>query len=85
MQPIRSLAIELATDQALFNSRNASLEDRVWKVLGWFRDSFATARLVDPANSNNILSDDIPASDKTAIVAAAASSRLQRNWRDVVW
>jgi len=83
--PISSLAIELATDQALFNNRNASLEERVWKVLGWFRDSFATARLVDPANSTNILSDDIPASDKAAIVAAAASSRLQRNWRDVVW
>jgi hypothetical protein len=48
--PLPSLVLELATGQALFNNRQASLEDRVWKVLGWLRDSFATAN----ANSNNI-------------------------------
>jgi hypothetical protein len=83
--PIRSLVLELATVQALFNNRQITLEDRVWKVLGWLRDSFATARLVDPANSNNIVTDDISLSDKARITAAANQSRLQRSWKDVVW
>ena len=69
--PLGSLVIELATGLALFNNRQTSLEDRVWKVLGWMRDSFAAARLVDPANSNNIVSDDISSSDRAIIVAAA--------------
>jgi hypothetical protein len=83
--PMRSLAIELATAQGLLYNRQTSLEDRVWKVLGWLRDSFATFRFVDPANSNNIISDDISASDKSTIIGAATVSRSQRNWMQIVW
>ena len=83
--PIRSLVLELATREALFNNRQTDLGERVWKVLGWLHASFGDARLVDPANSNNIVSDDISTGNKQAIVAAAAQSRAQRNWEQVVW
>ncbi|MDQ3624878.1 MAG: hypothetical protein M3463_20760 [Verrucomicrobiota bacterium] len=83
--PLRSFVLELAIREALFNHRDTDLGDRVWKFLGWLHTSFAGARLVDPANSNNVISDDISAGDKQAIVAAAARSRAQQNWQQIVW
>lgn len=83
--PIGSFVLELAIGQALYNSRAASLEDRVLKVLDYLRDSYGSARLVDPANTNNVVSEDISQADKTAVQAAARSSRAQTTWSAIIW
>jgi hypothetical protein len=38
---------------------------------------------VDPANSNNIISDDIPQTDKQAIQRIAAVTLQAKTWEEV--
>ena len=83
--PIGSFVLELAIAQALYNSRSTTLEDRMLEVLEYLRDSYSSARLVDPANSNNVVSDDVPRADKTATQEAARRSRQQQSWSSIVW
>lgn len=82
--PLRSFVLELATVSGLYGNQDQTLEGRVWKVLGWLSQHFATARLVDPANTNNVVSDDVPALDRRAVQSAAAFARTQREWAVIV-
>jgi hypothetical protein len=82
--PLRSFILELATVSGLYGNRDQSLEGRVWKVLGWLAQHFATARLIDPANTNNVVSDDVSALDKQVVQHAAAFARTQRQWTPIV-
>jgi hypothetical protein len=43
------------------------------------------ARIVDPANSTNILSDLLTVTEKNRIVAQAKIARAQANWETIVW
>jgi len=43
------------------------------------------ARIVDPANSNNILSDLLTATEKNKIVAKAKVAASQQYWENIVW
>jgi len=38
----------------------------------------------DPANTNNVISDDLDLDEKRAVMNAARVS-LQRNWEQVIW
>jgi len=58
------------TTIAALNGRNGSLSENVWHVLSYLRDSFANARLVAPANTNNIISDDLTAAERSNRVLA---------------
>jgi hypothetical protein len=49
------------------------------------RDELTTARIVDPANTNNIISDDLTATEKTSIKSAATGSLGKQLWREVIW
>jgi hypothetical protein len=61
-----------------------TLSDNVWKVLEYLRDTFSDARVVDPANTNNIISDDLTASEKAKIKAAATTARNAKSWNEIV-
>lgn len=43
------------------------------------------ARVVDPANSNNILSDLLTATEKNKIVSKAKVAASQQYWENIVW
>lgn len=43
------------------------------------------SRIIDPANSNNILSDLLTTSEKRAIISKAKISSGQQYWKDIVW
>jgi hypothetical protein len=78
-----SFYIELAVIKALQFEFLMPLSHRVVKCLEYFRDSLSTAQIVDPANTNNIISDDLTAAEKQAISKAAATS-LQGFWGSFV-
>ena len=82
---IGSFVLELAIGQALYNSRGKNLEDKMLQVLEYLRDSYLAARLVDPANSNNVVSEGISRTDKLAVQSAANKSRAQTSWTAIVW
>ncbi|GAA5526202.1 hypothetical protein Maes01_02801 [Microbulbifer aestuariivivens] len=80
-----SFYLELAVIDALKHSRVGDLSSNFWKVLGFLKDDFISKRYVDPANTNNVISDDLNLQEKRAIAAKASESRSQSNWNRIVW
>lgn len=78
-----SFNLELAVIAALFG-KGRELSGNVWNVFGHLRDTFPTARFVDPANSNNIVSDDLSADARAKIKAAAERALAAKNWNEIV-
>ena len=78
------LHLELSVIRAL-SGVGGTLSQRVLKILEYLRDTFPTARVIDPANTNNIVSDDLTAAERTKINAAATAALkatdLIRQWR----
>jgi hypothetical protein len=81
-----SFYLELTVIRALgFFSTYGDLAANVSRVFEFLRDEFPWARIVDPANSNNIISEDLTSAEKLKISAAGARARTIPYWRDVVW
>lgn len=80
-----SFFLEMAVIDALAYARSGNLAVNVLTVLDHIRDKIRTVRYVDPANTNNVVSDDCTATEKIAIAAQAANSRAQQNWGGIVW
>jgi hypothetical protein len=78
-----SFYIELAVIEALRNTTYATLSERVAACLMYLRDSFPNARFVDPANTNNVISDDLTEAEKQKI-STAAEQAFKGNWDQVV-
>jgi hypothetical protein len=79
-----SFYLELVVIKALEGNFNLSIEKRVQAVLSYLRDSFETARFVDPANTNNILSDDLSQVAKKSISRAAGAALAAPYWGDII-
>jgi predicted nucleotidyltransferase len=77
-----SFYVELTVIEALRGS-GATLSENVRKSLEYMRDRFTSARVVDPANTNNIISDDLTIAEKTA-VKNAAERALAGSWTELV-
>lgn len=80
-----SFHLELAVIDCLTGSSSETLSDNFWKVLGFLAGDFPSRRYVDPANTNNVISDDLTQSEKQVIKAAALAARAQKTWQSIVW
>lgn len=81
----KSFALELMTIKALEKHKNDSLYNQFIRALEYARDMGASVRLIDPANSNNDVSQAIPFQDQLSLVSAAYSSLMQKELEDVIW
>jgi hypothetical protein len=81
----KSFALEILSIRALKNFDSNILGDQVLHILKYIRDNILNIKLVDPANSNNIVSDLIDMNDKINIKNNAVSSISQRYWEDIIW
>lgn len=79
-----SFFLEMAVMDALKYSRSG-LSDNVLSSLTFLRDQIENVRYVDPANSNNIISDDCTKSEKAAISNKAKDSLQKGTWGEIVW
>ena len=79
-----SFFLELAVIEALKYKRSG-LPDHFLAVLDYLSNGFSSARFVDPANTNNIVSDDLTANEKKFIAERATISRHEQNWESIVW
>jgi hypothetical protein len=79
-----SFYLELTVIDALQGQLFGSLSDNVWKVFAYLRDSFEPARVVDPANAANIVSDDLTTAEKAKIKAAAKLALSAATWNQIV-
>jgi hypothetical protein len=68
------------------NSPLTTLAQRVLGVFEYLRDRFPAARIADPANTNNLISDDLTAAEKARVSAAAKAARqaAASSWEDIV-
>jgi hypothetical protein len=80
-----SLYLEMAVIDALKYARAGDITANFLKVLEFFRDSLVSIRYIDPANTNNVISDDLSLSEKVTVASQARISRNQQNWATIVW
>ncbi|MFA6475890.1 MAG: nucleotidyltransferase [Candidatus Paceibacterota bacterium] len=66
----------------------ANLGNNVWYILTELAKDYGNplfARVVDPANSNNILSELLSQTEKNKIISMAKISSSQSNWNQILW
>ncbi len=78
-----SFYLELTVIAAL-SGQHASLSSNTWKVFEYLRDSFSNARVIDPANTNNIISDDLSAAEQATVKASAVQALKATDWNQIV-
>lgn len=81
---IPSFYLELAVIEALKYKRSG-IADHFLAVLDYLSNGFSSARFVDPANTANIISDDLTDAEKRVIASKAGESRRQQSWGSIVW
>ena len=69
-----SLYLELTVIAALSGTRTEALAGNLRRVLEYLSQGFLVARVVDPANSNNVVSDDLSVEEKRMIAVAAGKT-----------
>lgn len=80
-----SLYLELFTIQALSGRPRTALADNVLHVLRSAGTSLALTRIEDPANTNNVLSDDLSGPEKQQIADLALRSAQEPSWGSIIW
>ena len=79
-----SFYLEMTVINALSGKRSGLVASNVATVLEYLRDSFLSASVIDPANSNNKLSDDLAVAEKRLITQKAAA-HLKSTWNQILW
>jgi hypothetical protein len=87
--PVGSFVLELAAARALAGAPSGcgapSLEDKLERVMQFLAESFLEARLVDPANPDHVVTDDVRETDKAMVASAAEAACRAPGWEWVVW
>jgi ABC-type antimicrobial peptide transport system ATPase subunit len=79
----KSLALELITIEGCSGKATSDLEGQLLAAFRHIRDNILTIRLVDPANTNNIVSDEISIIEKMLIQSAAKAAIDAQSWSQV--
>lgn len=79
-----SIYLELLVINALSGRSRASLAENVILALRSIGSSLVSTRIQDPANTNNILSDDLSKAEKERIAALASRSAAQQYWENII-
>ena len=78
-----SFYLELTVIAALTGC-HATLSNNVIRVLEYLSDRFPAARVVDPANTNNVISDDLTMTEKNSVKSLAAAALNASSWNQIV-
>lgn len=80
-----SFYLELSVIEALKGKGLGNLENNIITVFAYLMKEFQRARIVDPANSQNVVSDDLSAAEKQKISRAASDSFMKAlGWINVI-
>lgn len=80
-----SLYLELFTIDALAGRLRTTLAENVLRVLGTISSSLVSTRTEDPANTNNVLSNELTREEKQRIAGLAEQSARERYWENIIW
>jgi hypothetical protein len=81
--PLKTFALEILAARALNGVQKSDLAVALMAVLRFISANMENVRLVDPANSNNIL--DVTADDRSAAARVAERCVGERFWKQIVW
>jgi len=80
-----SFFLELVVIDAMRRRPKGMLVSNIEHILAYLRDVFPGSPYRDPANAENIVSDDLLRHEKLAIADAAAESLKQKDWSRIIW
>jgi hypothetical protein len=80
-----SLYLELTVMRALEGERFGQVADNVLSVFRYVAGKFEQAVVRDPANAENIVSNDLKESEKKAIAKAARDALYDEIWKKILW
>lgn len=80
-----SMYLELFVINKLKYHSTQDIENNFWYLLGELAGDFKSLRIIDPSNTNNVISNDLTESDKNKISLKAKESRTKKFWSDIVW
>ncbi len=80
-----SIYIELTTLQALKFKNKSQLSTNFWSVLQFLSKDFVNNKVIDPANTNNVISDMLTKSEKETIQKKAIATLKAQKWEDIIW
>ncbi|MEJ8568852.1 hypothetical protein [Elongatibacter sediminis] len=80
-----SFYLELMVIEGLKGRSISNLAANVLHALDYIGTNLATKRIVDPANTNNIISDDLSATEKGNVARKAKTSTAKQYWKEIIW
>jgi hypothetical protein len=80
-----SFFLELVVLRALHGERFGQLAENVTTVLRFIGNQLEQAVVRDPANAENIVSNDLTDSEKKSLAKAARSAIYDENWKRILW
>ncbi|MDA0782794.1 MAG: nucleotidyltransferase [Proteobacteria bacterium] len=80
-----SFYLEMSVIDSLKYARSGNISTNFLTVLEFISNNLTATQYVDPANTNNIISNDLTYSEKLTIANKAKLSRSQKNWGSIVW
>lgn len=80
-----SFYLELMVIEALRGRSTTDLANNVLHALRYIDGNLGTTRIVDPANTNNLISADLTTAEKTSIAARARESATAGTWEEIIW
>lgn len=80
-----SLYLDFFVINALAGRNTDSLAYNLLHVFDAIGDSLETVSIVDPANPDNVLSDDLPPQEKKNLGDQAKKSAGEQHWEDIIW
>ncbi|QQS22734.1 nucleotidyltransferase domain-containing protein [bacterium] len=80
-----SFYLELTVIEALKGHGFNKPGQNLLTVLDYIANKFTYARVVDPSNTNNIISDELTAGEKQTIANLAKNTRQKQYMKDIIW
>jgi hypothetical protein len=80
-----SIFLELVTIEATKNMGTTDHDSNFLYFLNFIRDNIQSVKIVDPANTNNVISDDLTIAEKKVLSDQARKSRNEQYWKDIIW
>ena len=80
-----SFYLELMVIEGLKGRSRSNLAANVLHALEYIGENLPTKRIVDPANTNNIISADLLAREKGIVAQQAKISVAKQYWKEIIW
>ncbi|MCM3330160.1 nucleotidyltransferase domain-containing protein [Bacillus cereus] len=80
-----SIYLELITIEALKHMSKTDCSNNFWHLLKFLSEHFVAQKIIDPSNSNNVISDDLFKYEKEAIAKKASACLNEQYWQSIVW